>query len=116
MMTVAEMTIPSPDFPSGHTFGPVTIELTDGAVDLDGELPVTFAPEMCVFLGVRWFPDTYRTRGVFAVRADQIIFRPTARVVAERAAWWRRAGYSLIVRLHLTRAPATDARRRTVSR
>lgn len=113
-MTVAEMTIPSPDFPSGHTFGPVTIELTDGAVDSDGELPVTFSPEMCVFLGVRWFPDVYRSRGVFAVRADRIIFRPTARVRAERAEWWRRAGYSLIVRLHLMRSPAADARRTVI--
>jgi hypothetical protein len=115
-MRVAEMTIPSPDFPCGHTFGPVTIELADAGIAADGELPVTFAAEMCRFLGIRWFPDVYRTRGVFAVRADQIIFRPTARVVAERAEWWRRAGYSLIVRLHLTRAPVTDARRRTVNR
>jgi hypothetical protein len=98
-MEVVEITVPSPDFPDGETFGPVTLEpVWEGPVDLDLELPVIMTPRRQRFLGVRWYPEVCRTRGVFAVAGDRIILKPTAPVVIARAAWWRRLGYWLLTR------------------
>ena len=67
-MVVDEITVPSPDFPAGLTFGPVTLEdVREGALDLRHELPVTMTPRCRRFLGIRWYRETYRTRGVFHV-------------------------------------------------
>ena len=97
-MEVNEITIPSPDFGS-QTFGPVTVEnMWKGPVDRKDEVPVAFALERCWFLGIVWYREMYRTRGVFQVMADQITLWPTAPVLVERAAWWRRFGYSLLTR------------------
>ena len=96
-MEFDEITISSPDFPGGQTFGPVTLEHTwEGPVDLNGKLPVTMTRRARRFLGVHWYPEVYRTRGVFTVTGHRIMLRPTASVVIERAAWWRRWGYGLV--------------------
>jgi hypothetical protein len=112
-MEVDEIMIPSPDTPGGQTFGPVTLESTwDGPVDLKGELPVAFAPERCRFFGIGWYRQIYRTRGVFSVTANRITLRPTAPVLIERAAWWRRCGYWLLARRNRARSAPADARGR----
>ena len=83
-MEFDEITISSPDFPGGQTFGPVTLEHTwEGPVDLNGELPVTMTRRARRFLGVPWCPEVYRTRGVFTVTGNRIMLRPTASVVIE---------------------------------
>ncbi|MBI3490933.1 MAG: hypothetical protein HY047_03955 [Acidobacteria bacterium] len=98
-MEVDEITIPSPDFPGGQTFGPVTVEgMWEGPIDLNDELPVTFAPQRCRLFGIGWYSHICRTRGVFNVTADRITLRPTAPVASARAAWWRRLGYWLLTR------------------
>ena len=95
-MEVDEITVPSPDVPGGLTFGPVTLETVwEDPVDLSNEPPVTMTPHCRRFLGIRWYRETYRTRGVFHVTRDRITLRPTVPVVVDRAAWWRRFGYRL---------------------
>jgi hypothetical protein len=95
-MEVDEITVPSPDVPAGLTFGPVMLEdVWEGALDLRDALPVTMTPRCRRFLGIRWYRETYRTRGVFHVTRNRIMFRPTAPVAIERAASWRRFGYWL---------------------
>ena len=104
-MEVNEITIPSPNFPGGQTFGPVTLELTwEGPVDLKDELPVIITPRSRRFMDIRWYPDVSRTRGVFTVTGDRIMLRPTAPVVIERATWWRRLGYWLLTGRTCTRS------------
>ena len=96
-MEVDEITVPSPDCPAGLTFGPVTLEdVWEGSGDLSDELPIALTPRCRQFLGIRWYPETYRTRGVFSVTRDRIMLRPTAPVLIERATWWRRFGYWLL--------------------
>ena len=96
-MEVDEISIPSPDVPGGLTFGPVTLEHAwEGPVDLKNELPVIITPRSRRFMGIRWYRETYRTRGVFHVTRDRIMLRPTAAVSIERATWWRRFGYWLL--------------------
>ena len=98
-MEVDEITVPSPDFPAGLTFGPVTLEdVWEGALDLRHEVPVTMTPRCRRFLGIRWYPEIYRARGVFHVTRDRITFRPTAPASIERATSWRRFGYWLLTR------------------
>jgi len=95
-MEVDEVTVPSPDLPAGLSFGPVTLDsASDGTVNTRDELPVTLTPRCCQFLGIRWYLEQCRTRGVFHVRRDRIFFTPTAGVSITRAAWWRRTGYRL---------------------
>ena len=96
-MEVDEITVPSPDFPGGLSFGPVTLDngWVNG-VDIRDELPVTLTPRCCRSLGVRWYRERYRTRGVFTVMRNHILFTPTAPVVVERAGWWRRLGYLIV--------------------
>lgn len=99
-MEVQEVTIPFREFRERHTFGPVTVEsLWIGPVDSRSEVPVTFAPQLYRFLGIIWYAETHRTRGVFSVKGDQIALQPTAQILVERAAWWRRAGYWLLAQL-----------------
>jgi hypothetical protein len=96
-MVVAEITVPSKDLPDGLSFGPVTVDSgVAGSVDARDELPVTLTPCWYQFLGVRWYVERYRTRGVFNVIRDQILFTPTAPLLLVRAAWWRRLGYRLL--------------------
>ena len=110
-MEVDEITIPSPDFPGGQTFGPVTLESPwEGPVDLNGELPVMFALQYCRFFGSSWYSQICHTRGVFDVTADRITLRPTAPVLIERAAWWRRFGYWLLTRPNRASRTRADAR------
>jgi len=114
-MEVDEITVPSPDVPGGLTFGPVTLETGwEDPVDLSNEPPVTMTPHCRRVLGIRWYRETYRTRGVFHVTRDRITLRPTAPVVVERAAWWRRCGYWLLTRGSPRRrgAPAHSATNR----
>jgi hypothetical protein len=114
-MEVDEITVPSPDFPAGLTFGPVTLEdVWEGALDLRHELPVTMTPRCRRFLGIRWYRETYRTRGVFHVTRDRITFRPTTPVSIDRAPSWRRFGYWLLMRgsPRRRRAPARSATNR----
>ena len=114
-LKVDEITVPSPDVPGGLTFGPVTLETGwDDPVDFSHELPVIMTPHCRGFLGIRWYRETYRTRGVFDVTRDRITLRPTAPVVVERAAWWRRCGYGLLTRWSPRRrgAPAHAATHR----
>jgi hypothetical protein len=93
-MHVDEITIVSPDFPDGLSFGPVTLQRQwEGSVETRDELPVMLTPRCGQFLGIRWYLERYKARGVFTVTRDQILFRPTAALLVERAAWWRRAGY-----------------------
>lgn len=99
-MEVDEVTIPSPDLREGHTFGPVTVESPwKGPLDPRDEVPVAFAPQFYRLLGIIWYAETHRTRGVFSVKGDQIALQPTAPTLVERAAWWRRAGYWLLTQL-----------------
>ena len=96
-MEVDEVTVPSPDVPAGLTFGPVTLEdVWEGPVDVRQELPVTMTPRCRRFLSIRWYRETYRTRGVFHLTRDRIMFRPTAPVSIEPATSWRRFGYWLL--------------------
>jgi hypothetical protein len=96
-MEFDEITISSPDFLGGQTFRPVTLEHAwEGPVDLNEALPVIMMRRSRRFLGVRWYPEVYRTRGVFNVTGNRIILRPTAPVVIERTGWWRRLGYWLV--------------------
>lgn len=112
-MEVDEITIPSPDFPGGQTFGPVTLEDTEeGPVNLKAELPVTFALQHRRFFGISWYSQTCQTRGVFNVTADRIAFRPTAPVLIERAEWWRRFGYWLLTRRNRASSAPADSRGR----
>jgi len=111
-MEVDEVTVPSSDVPGGLTFGPVTLEdVWEDSVDLSNELPVTMTPHCRRFLGIRWYTETYRARGVFYVTRDHITLRPVARIVIERATWWRRLGYWLLTRGSpgRKRAPAHSA-------
>ena len=107
-MEVDEITIPSSNFPGGQTFGPVMLEdAWEGPIELDDELPVTFALQRCRLFGISWYPQICRTRGVFTVTADRITLRPTAPILSERAAWWRRVGYWLFARpARASRTPA----------
>ena len=113
-MEVDEITIPSPDFPNGETFGPVTLERGhEGGVDPRRELPVTFALERRRILGIDWYPQTYHARGVFNVTRDRITLALTeASVVVERASLWRRCGFWLLARRHRANAETADAHRR----
>ena len=114
-MEVDEITVPSPGVPGGLTFGPVTLETGwEDPVDFSDDLPVTMAPRCRRFLGIRWYRETYRTRGVFHVTRDRIMFRPTAPVAIERAASWRRFGYWLLMHgsPRRRRVPARSARNR----
>ena len=96
-MEVNEITILSPTFLGGQTFGPVTLEPAwEGPVDLKDELPVIITPRGRRCMGIHWYPEMACTRGVFTVTGDRIIFRPTAPVVIERTTWWRRCGYRLL--------------------
>jgi hypothetical protein len=96
-MEVDEITVPSAYVPGGLSFGPVTLESAwEGALDSRDELPVTLTPRCSLFLGIRWYPERYHTRGVFNVTRDHIAFRPTAHVSIERAGWWRRVGFRLL--------------------
>ena len=96
-MEVDEITVLSPVFPDGLTFGPVTLEgVWDGRAEPRDELPVRLIVRRRRFLGVQWYAERYRTRGVFTVADDRVRFRPTARVARERAAWWRRLGCWLL--------------------
>lgn len=110
-MEVDEITIPSPDFPNGQTFGPVTLERGhEGPVDPCRELPVTFAPQRRRRLGVDWYPQIYHARGVFNVNRNRITLALTdAPVVIERAIWWRRFGYWLLARPHRASTGTVDA-------
>jgi hypothetical protein len=104
-MEVQEVTIPFREFPENHTFGPVTVESPwIESADSSREVPVTFAPRRYRFLGIIWYAETYRTRGVFSVKGDQIALQPTAPTFVERTAWWRRVGYWLLARLSRTRS------------
>ena len=96
-MEVDEITVLYPDCPGGLTFGPVTVQTPyEDAAEARDELPVTLTPRRQRFLGILWYVERYRTRGVFTVARDHICFRPTASVLLERAAWWRRAGCRLL--------------------
>lgn len=111
-MEVDEITIPCRDFPGGQTFGPVTLEDTwEGPVDLREELPVTFALQRCRAFGISWHSQVCHTRGVLDVTADRITLKPTAPIVIEPAAWWRRFGHWWLTRRNRTRgAPAVMRR------
>ena len=99
-MEVDEVTVPSPDSPEGLSFGPVTVESGwEDRVNPSDEVAVTVTPRCCECLGVRWYLETYRTRGVFSVARSQILFHPTAPGVVERAIWWRRLGYRVLARV-----------------
>src|SRR5262245_10662267 len=96
-MEVDEITVLSPVFPDGLTFGPVTLEIvSDGRTEPRDELPVRLVVRRRRFLGIHWYAERYRTRGVFTVADDRVRFRPTTRVARERAAWWRRLGCWLL--------------------
>jgi hypothetical protein len=104
-MEVREVTIPFREFPENHTFGPVTVESSwIESADSSREVPVTFAPQRYRFLGIIWYAETYRTRGVFSVKADRITLQPTGPALVERATLWRRVGYWLLARLSRTRS------------
>lgn len=104
MIEVDEIAVPLPDFAEGQRFGPVTVDTTwEEPVDLRDEVPVTFTPDVCRFLGVRWYPAVYHTRGVFTVTGNRISLTPTSPITIERAAWWRRIGYRLFARRTRTR-------------
>jgi len=112
-MEVDEITIPSPDFPGGQTFGPVRIEgRCDGPVDVRRELPVTFAVHHCRRFGIGWYPQRCQARGIFTVVANRITLTLTAPMVIERAAWWRRLGFWLFSGSRHTRARPADVRAR----
>jgi hypothetical protein len=96
-MEVDEITVLSPVFPGGLTFGPVTLESAyDGRAEPRDELPVRLIVRRRRFLGIQWYAERYRTSGVFSVADDRVRFRPTSRVARERAAWWRRLGCWLL--------------------
>src|SRR5437867_2415704 len=96
-MQVDEVTVPSPDLPEGLSFGPVTLQsFGRGSFDNYDELPVMLTPHRYQCLGVTWYFERCRTRGVFDVKRDEILFTPTGPVLTERASWWRRAGYRLL--------------------
>src|SRR5215510_13253386 len=98
-MEVDEITVLSPVFPDGLTFGPVTLESAwDGRAEPRDELPVRLTVRRRRFLGIHWYAERYRTRGVFTVANDRVRFQPTADVALERAAWWRRVGCRLLER------------------
>src|SRR5262249_27068966 len=94
------ITVLSPVFPDGLTFGPVTLDSAwDGRAERSvDELPVRLIVRRRRFLGVQWYAERYRTKGVFTIADDRVRFRPTARVARERAAWWRRLGCWLLER------------------
>jgi len=106
-MEVDEITVLSPDFPGGLTFGPVTLESAwEGSPEVRDELAVRLTPRRLQFLGIYWYAERYRTRGVFTVADDHVHFRPTAGVSRERAAWWRRFGCRLLERWQLRAQPS----------
>jgi len=113
-MHVDEITIVSAAFPGGLTFGPVTLDRPwEGSVETRDELSVTLTPRCGQFLGIRWYLERYKARGVFIVMRDQVLFRPSAALLVERAAWWRRAGYLFLTcwsprRLRVREHAATD--------
>jgi hypothetical protein len=110
---VDEITIPSPDFANGLTFGPVTIESGwGGPFDAQAELPVAFALHHRRLFGVDWYPGTCYGRGVFSVIRDRITLRLTAPAVIEPAGSWRRFGYWLIAGPSRTTYQTPDAHRR----
>jgi hypothetical protein len=113
-MEVDAITIPSPDFPNGETFGPVTLERGhEGPVDPRRELPVTFVLQRRRMFGVDWYSQICHARGVFSVVRDQITLTLTdAPVVIERATWWRRFGYWLLARPHRANTETVAAHRR----
>jgi hypothetical protein len=108
---VDEITIPSPDFPNGQTFGPVTLER--GHEDPGRELPVTFALQRRRRFGVDWYPQIYHARGVFNVNRNRITLALTdAPMVIERATWWRRFGFWLLARPQRASTGTVDAHSR----
>ncbi len=113
-MEIDEITIPSADFSGGQTFGPVTLDESarEGLVDPTRELPMTFVPQRCRVWGIDWYPQICRTRGIFSVTANRITLRPTAPVMIERAAWWRRCGYWMFTRCHRPSSAPAETRRR----
>jgi hypothetical protein len=115
---VDEITIPSPDFPDGQTFGPVTLAVERDVVrDSRFEVPVTFAARRRRVFGVDWYPHLYHARGVFSVVGDEITLALTeAPIRIEPAAWWRRLGYWLLGRPAPSGRGAADPRSRLPSR
>jgi hypothetical protein len=97
---VDEITIPSPDFPGGQTFGPVTLTTDlDVAVGQRLEVPVTFAPRRRRIFGIDWYPHLCHVRGAITVAGDQItLVLMDAQMQIQPAAWWRRLGYWLLAR------------------
>jgi hypothetical protein len=109
-LEIDEVSVPSPDFPNGQRFGPVTLESGRvGPIDVHSELPVTFAMRRRRVLGVDWYAGTCHARGVFTVRRDRISLVLTAPVVVDRAAWWRRFGYWVFARPPRTTTATPDA-------
>ena len=96
---VDEVTVPSPDFPDGQRFGPVTVESgRDDPFDTQSELPVAFAIQHRRLFGIDWYPGVCHARGIFNVTRNRIRLRLTTPVVVDRAAWWRRLGYWVLAR------------------
>ena len=96
---VEEVSVPSPDFPDGQRFGPVTLEGGHGGpVDMQPELSVAFAIERRRVLGIDWYPGICHARGIFYVTRDRIRLRLTTPVTIDRAAWWRRFGFWVLAR------------------
>ena len=56
-MEIDEITIPSPDFPDGQTFGPATLHESarEGPVDPTRELAIRFVPQRCRVWGIDWY-------------------------------------------------------------
>ena len=116
-LEVDEITIPSPDFPKGHTFGPVLLVLGSTTVDSKLEVPVSFAFQRRKMFGIEWYPQICRVRGVFRVNRDRITLVLTdAPVVIERASFWRRIGSWLVTRSSRTKTRPADAQSRLFRR
>lgn len=113
-MEIDEITIPSPDFPNGQTFGPVTLERGhEKPPDPRREWPVTFSLQHRRRFGVDWYPEICHASGVFRVVSDHITLVLTdAPAVIEPASWWRRVGYRLLAGSHRATMETTNAQRR----
>ncbi len=114
---VGEITIPSPDLPKGHTFGPVLLVFGSTSVDSKLEVPVSFAFQRRRMFGIDWYPQICRARGVFRVNRDRITLVLTdGPIVVERASFWRRIGSWLVTRSSRTKTRPADAQGRLFRR
>ena len=110
-MEVERVIVASPNFLEGQTLGSVTVEYAwEGPVNLNDEVAVTLMSGCEYRFGVVWYSTICQTQGVLDVTADRIHLKPTAPIVFERAAWWRRLGYWLLMRAGCRRAEVDTQR------